>query len=121
MKLLRTLAISGAMVVALVTGTAAPASADAYSYNGYGSVNFQSSGDYITLTHYTYDPYPGYYASYAEWYTDYGRTGICGDNIGGRLGCNEDVAEKRWISIRVCTRYGVFNAVTCGDWDTSRT
>ncbi|MEV1156849.1 hypothetical protein AB0J27_15775 [Micromonospora chokoriensis] len=121
MKLLRTLAISGAMVVALVTGTAAPASADAYSYNGYGSASFESAGDYIILTHYTYDPYPGYYASYAEWYTDYGRTGYCGDNIGGRFACNEDVAEKRWISIRVCTRYGVFNAVTCGDWDTSRT
>ena len=63
MKVLRMLAISGAMVAALLTGgTAAPASADAFSSNAYGSVNFQSSGDYITLTHYTYDPYPGFYA-----------------------------------------------------------
>ncbi|MCO1596988.1 hypothetical protein M8C17_17675 [Micromonospora sp. RHAY321] len=121
MKLLKTLAISGAVAAALVMGTAAPASADAYSYNGYGSANFESAGDYITLTHYTYDPYPGHYASYAEWYTNYGRTGFCGDNIGGRLGCNEDVAENRYITIRVCTRYGVFNQVDCGDWATSRT
>ncbi|WCN79332.1 hypothetical protein [Micromonospora sp. LH3U1] len=121
MKLLRTLAISGAMIAALVTGTAAPASADAYSSNAYGSALFESAGDYITLTHYTYDPYPGNYASYAEWYTSYGRTGICGDNIGGRVACNEDVAENRYITIRVCTRYGVFNGVTCGAWATSRT
>ncbi|MFG3715756.1 hypothetical protein [Micromonospora sp. NPDC047730] len=121
MKSMRTAAVFVAATLALVLGVAAPASADAYSYNGYGSANFQSNGDYITLTHFTYEEYPGVYASYAEWYTNYGRTGYCGDSIGGRIGCDEDVAENRYITIRVCSRYGTFNQVICGNWDTSRT
>ncbi|MEH1168168.1 hypothetical protein V6V47_22560 [Micromonospora sp. CPCC 205539] len=118
MKLLRTLAISGAATLALVFGATAPASADTYSYNDYGTADYRSNGDYVIVTH--WDEYPGGWSSYAEWYTSYGRTGTCGetDYI---LTCNEDVAENRYITIRICTRVGSLGNTVCGDWATSRT
>ncbi|WP_326559800.1 hypothetical protein [Micromonospora sp. NBC_01796] len=121
MKLLKTLAIAAATTAMLVLGVAGPAHADATAYNDYGTATFTSNGDYFVVTQFEQGQFPEPWATYAEWYTSYGRTGECGDTIGGRIGCNEDVAENRYITIRVCTRYGFYDQSICGGWRTSAT
>ena len=90
----------GAAAVAIVTtmamATPAQAGTDVVVSNGYADGGFISYGDYIWVS-----SYEGY-GSYVKWSTDYGRTGTCGATLGD-LTCDENMAEGRRITIRVCT------------------
>lgn len=116
---MRWLKALGATVAAaaLVVATSGTAEADAWASNEWGMGTYQSSGDVFSVSHLSPDPF--YELTTLEWKTNYGRSGYCGPSRGRAVTCDENLAEGRYVEIRVCTLAGVSRY--CGGWEASRT
>lgn len=121
MRRIRSFAVVAAATSAITFAGVGTATADTTATNGgLASATFLSYGDVITVTHYNYDPDMPWPESWAEWYTDYGREDSCGPTRGS-ITCRPNVAENRYIYIRVCTDASLINPPTCGAYKRSST